>query len=251
MVRATIAWGNVVTGDEMNKCLDPDEIPHGEERLENVMVGMPFSWCQDDEKLAPPFGIFIHASLREHTQGHDGITVPKFPLELPKNFCLPKQTDDAANAPNRVGWVLDRWWGEAAHEKLYSLPFNLYRNLLEHIAWLKNHPVEAAFASRFDETWKKSLDRYQELIDEYFSRFKDVLEQKRQKKRSHTGARSRARSITRQQKHQKKRSHTGEHDKQRKRHRQKQTEHSKNTMGARSFRAVVTPSSMSTAPSAP
>ena len=132
MLRATLSWGNVIHGDDLHHSL-PTPNEDRRELFQNVMVGMPFVWCNETEKNAPPFGLYVHVSVREHTQ------TTKCPM----------------------GWSLDRWWPSegTSHEKLMAA--SLAQAIRQHLAWLDKNPTESSIDS-------EHIKKYNKLVDEYF-----------------------------------------------------------------------------------
>lgn len=136
MLRAAIAWGNVVTDDELAKSGTRRNPRQDTTRIKNVMVGMPFVWSHEGEHKAPPFGIFVDVSIRNHTQ-----------------IC---------SVP--IGWVLDKWWDPNGDTGPDSEPARVYKSICAHLDWLAQHPTESGLSS-------KKISEYRGLLDEYFDGF--------------------------------------------------------------------------------
>lgn len=148
MVRVAVAYGNVVTGADLGKCMEPDVTPCSQ-ILDNVMVGMPFVWSNEGEHRAPPFGIFVHESVRDCTQ----------------------------RGNRRIGWVWDRWWfphvnkaqGNVQTNKMVGakgqcLAEQLGKAVLAHLVWLERNPEETGVPSKKSRAYKKLATEYFGLL---------------------------------------------------------------------------------------
>ena len=133
MLRAAIAWGNVVTDDELAKCENTKNSRQDITHIKNVMVGMPFVWSHEGEHKAPPFGIFVDVSVRNHTQ----------------IWSVP------------IGWVLDKWWDTNRDTGTDSELAHVYKCICTHLDWLEKHPSESGMSD-------KKISKYKGLVNEYF-----------------------------------------------------------------------------------
>lgn len=132
MLRATLSWGNVIHGDALHHSL-PTPNEGRRELFQNVMVGMPFVWCHENEKYAPPFGLYVHVSVREHTQATKW----------------------------SMGWSLDRWWTSKSTSHYNFMATSLAQAIRQHLVWLDNHPTESSMDS-------EHVKKYKKLVEEYF-----------------------------------------------------------------------------------
>lgn len=170
IVRAAVAWGNVVTGDALTECMKTTEWTPPNGMMNNVMVGMPFVWSHEGEHQAPPFGIFVDVSVREHTQYDSGIVVPALDLAVPFPEYHKQKFFDVLDSSIRIGWVLDRWWGEKAKQNPHSLPSKLYGALWRHLKWMEGHPVEVGISPTTENKKGNAIERYKQLVREYYPR---------------------------------------------------------------------------------
>ncbi|MGQ7818815.1 hypothetical protein ACUTAH_24625 [Metapseudomonas furukawaii] len=67
IVRGGLAFGPVIHGNEVGAAVDPRLEDHDDYKSK-ILLGMPIVQANASERLAPPFGIYIHESARAFAQ---------------------------------------------------------------------------------------------------------------------------------------------------------------------------------------
>jgi Spy/CpxP family protein refolding chaperone len=136
VIRGAIAFGPVILGEE---CKDGSQILKESNYANSILLGMPLVQAYAAEKDAPPFGVFVHESVRAFGQmGKQPVTVP-----------------------------LWRWWSKS--EENMRVAAALLPSLQEYFAWCRKNPV----ASGYDPG---RIDVHRVLAEEYLGEFENGLE---------------------------------------------------------------------------
>jgi len=128
MVCGAIAYGLIIAGKDFAK--GSNDLKGHEDRVANIILGKPLVQAVEVEKLAAPFGIYVHDSARS----------------------FPSEGDISASL---VPW---KWWVGAN----LKIECNVLLKTLEgYMKWAKTHPIMAAYK-------EKSIARHMLLAEEYF-----------------------------------------------------------------------------------
>jgi hypothetical protein len=122
MVRGAIAYGSVSHGDQLHG--NNYELRHNDSYIKNIILGMPLAQAVDAERVAPPFGIFVHESARM--------------------------------VPTEGAWsdVLWRWWSD--DEKCRTL----HEKILAHLAWAEANPIGSMYPKDALERHRRATEEY-------------------------------------------------------------------------------------------
>jgi len=135
VIRGAIAYGPVILGGES---VEGSEILKESPYAQSILLGMPLVQAFVAEKTAPPFGVFVHESVRAFgpTNGRP------------------------------VTAVLWRWWRR--NEETYKVARALLPSLNEYYDWCQVHPISSDYAP-------DRLSAHRALAHEYFSEFRAEL----------------------------------------------------------------------------
>jgi hypothetical protein len=112
MVRGAVSYGPVILGRES---IDGSEILQATRYCDSILLGMPLSQAYAAERLAPPFGVYVHESARAFA---------------PAN----------AQPMTTVFW---RWWrtNKVAQELVLALP----KEIESYFDWCRKHTAQIEY----------------------------------------------------------------------------------------------------------
>jgi hypothetical protein len=135
VVRGAIAYGPVILGIESTKGA---EILRESDYAKSILLGMPLVQAYVAEKTAPPFGVFVHESVRGF----------------------------GPTSKRPVTAVLWRWWDKNTENK--KLASALLPSLDEYYDWCKVHSVSSGYPI-------DRIEAHRALAHEYLSEFRREL----------------------------------------------------------------------------
>jgi hypothetical protein len=135
VVRGAIAYGPVILGEE---CKDASPVFGESHYADSVLIGMPLVQAFTSEKNAPPFGIFVHESVRAFGD----------------------------NGGHPVTVLLWRWWSK--NQENQTIANALLRELDAYFNWCLKNPIASGYAP-------DRIDAHRALTREYLNEFKNGL----------------------------------------------------------------------------
>lgn len=135
VIRGAIAYGPVILGGES---VEGSGILKESSYAESILLGMPLVQAFVAEKTAPPFGVFVHESVRAFG---------------PTN-------------KHPVTTVLWQWWRK--NEENYKIARALLPSLNEYYDWCAIHPISSDYSP-------DRLSAHRALAHEYLSEFRAEL----------------------------------------------------------------------------
>jgi len=133
VIRGAIAYGPVILGEE---CKEGAPILKESNYANSILLGMPLVQAFMAEKAAPPFGVFVHESVRAFGQmGTRPVTVP-----------------------------LWRWW--STNSENTRIASALLPSLQNYFEWCRKNPVTTGYPP-------DRIDAHQTLAEEYLREFEN------------------------------------------------------------------------------
>jgi hypothetical protein len=133
VIRGAIAYGPVILGEE---CKEGAPILKESNYANWILLGMPLVQAFTAEKAAPPFGVFVHESVRAFGRmGTHPVTVP-----------------------------LWRWWSK--NPENMRIASALLSSLQDYFAWCRKNPVTTGYPP-------DRIDAHQALAEEYLREFEN------------------------------------------------------------------------------
>jgi hypothetical protein len=135
LIRSSISFGGVIRGcnvpeDAFGRQKYEGRIEQINKMKNGIIMGMPIIQAYENEKKAPPYGIYIHESARESI---------------------------------RKTWF--RWWEKATTEDI-NFPSKLKNSITSHFDWLSNNYLESGYPKDSMENHKLMVNQYFFGIDE-------------------------------------------------------------------------------------
>jgi len=131
IIRGAFAHGPVILGEE---CKEGAEEFKETAYANSILIGMPLVQAFEDEKKAPPFGVFVHESARAFSQiGKHQITTP-----------------------------LWRWW--IGNQDTSQIAAALPPCLTSYFDWCRNNPIQNEYPT-------DRLEAHAAKVREYFGEF--------------------------------------------------------------------------------
>jgi hypothetical protein len=132
IIRGAVAYGPVILGQE---CKQGSPVLGESDYANSILLGMPLVQAYTAERDAPPFGIYVHESVRAF--GH----IREHPINTP----------------------LWRWWGR--NSDCARIAAALLPSLQDYFAWSRSNPVTSGYLA-------DRIDVHRVLVDEYLGEFK-------------------------------------------------------------------------------
>lgn len=133
IVRGAVAYGPVILGRE---CKDGALLLKESDYANAILLGMPLVQAYTDEKKAPPFGVFVHESVRAFGQMREQ------PIKAP----------------------LWRWWTNSVENS--KIAAALLPSLKDYFEWCQSNPVYSGYPP-------DRIEAHRVLANEYLGGFKD------------------------------------------------------------------------------
>lgn len=127
MVRGAVAFGPLSSGSQLHG--GNSTLTGAPDHSAGIILGMPLAQAVEAERLAPPFGVFIHESARAFAPSGD------------KPLC----------------YALWRWWGD----KDSDIEAGMREALPEYFAWARRNPLTSQYPA-------PAVDKHALAASEYF-----------------------------------------------------------------------------------
>lgn len=133
VIRGAVAYGPVILGEE---CKSGSLFLKESDYANGILLGMPLVQAYTAERDAPPFGVFVHESVRAFGQmGQHSISTP-----------------------------LWRWWSKNTENS--QIAFALLPCLRNYFDWSRSNPVSSGYPA-------DRIEVHKVLAEEYLGEFKD------------------------------------------------------------------------------